>query len=158
MSRIYKKTSTDQREKRWQLNQKMAMNHNCTKENIQMPVRLHYLSGKCKLKLQEETTTYTPTWLNWKWWEIPSDGGDVEQLERSYIAEGLVTLYCTVRLYLLMLCMYHIGCRYIPKNGYSTPRKSVQMSHAPQDISYNVHSSTICNCFTLENATNAHPQ
>ena len=35
------------------------MNQNCTKENIEIPIQCHQLSGKCKLKLQEETTTYT---------------------------------------------------------------------------------------------------
>lgn len=67
------------------------MNQNCSNETIQLPVQLDQLSEKCKLKLQEETTTYTPTWLNGKLSEMPGDGEDVE-LEHSYSSEGCVKL------------------------------------------------------------------
>ena len=83
--------------KRWQLDQKMAKTWTQTAQTRISNCQFNFISyqGKRKLKLQEETTTYTPTWLNWKLWEIPSDGEDVEQLERSYTSEGCVNLFIT---------------------------------------------------------------
>lgn len=53
--------------------------------------------GKCRLKLQWDTTTHPLRWLKFRRVTIPSIGEDVEQLESSYIVEGNAKMTTTLK-------------------------------------------------------------
>lgn len=52
---------------------------------------------KCKLKQQQDKTTYWPQWLKLKWSIMTIVAEDVEQLEPSYIAVGNAKQYSHFR-------------------------------------------------------------